>query len=975
MPTAFLRIVSRLSLPLVICAFLSTVTFAATADRISGALNSGQPVTLRGNVHHKALPQYDQGPVDPALKLGTITLLTSPTPAQLKALQLLVAQQQDHKSSQYHKWITPEQYADRFGLSPADIAKITAWLKSQGFSIGNVARGRNWITFSGSAGQVQSAFGTELHHFNVNGELHVANATAPQIPFALSGIVSGIRGLDDFHLKPRNIRQNAAARHFYDDSQLGDLAAPGDLATIYDIGALYTAGIDGTGQKLAVIGQTDVFLADISDFRSAFGLSAISGCTTGTTGLITACSASNFSYVLVPNAPDPGTPSLGDLTEADLDIEWSGAIARGAQIVYVNAPAVFDSNGNIVSGGVWDAWYYAVDNVSAPVISLSYGLCEFDDNITASTDETELTKANAEGITFLNSTGDSGAAECDNPTNSTSGNLAVGGLAVSYPASSPEVTGVGGTAVSYPTGFSSTYWGATNGTDGGTAQNPPLPENAWNDDEELIPLISGSTALSNQQTYDISSTGGGPSNCFSQNSTFTTCVGGFPQPSWQSSLSISGQAAVRFSPDVSLLGSPNFPGYIFCTAQEAWVQNSTSTASTCASGLTTAIETYTSIVGGTSASTPVFAGIVVLLNQYLGASGLGNINPTLYTLAKTPANGVFHPVTTGDNNVYCEGATPSTQPVALQCPGAAGSTGIFGYSATNADATTGYNLVTGLGSVDANNLALAWAATRTATSVSLVPSATSINLSASVTLTATITPSTTTGNITFSNGSTVLGSSAISAGVATLTTSALPVGANSITASYAGNATLQSATSTAVTVTVAQPFTLAATASSFQVTQGQAASATVTVTQIGGFTGTLTFSCSDPASESVCTPPAATNTTSVSFNITTTAPTSKSAKSSGGKRVFYALLLPGLLGILFTAGSRKRAARGVRFLGLIMVLGFSTLWLGSCGGSNSTTTTSNPGTPPGSYKITVTATTGGTNAATGSTTFTLVVVQ
>src|SRR5258708_9071960 len=150
MSTAFLRIVRRSSLPLVIFTFLSTVSFAATADRISGALTSGQTVALRGNVHHKALPQYDKGPVDPALRMGTITLMLSPTAAQQAALKQLVAQQQDPKSSHYHKWITPEQGADRFGLGQADIAKITAWRKSQGLGMIGPAPARHRATFPGS---------------------------------------------------------------------------------------------------------------------------------------------------------------------------------------------------------------------------------------------------------------------------------------------------------------------------------------------------------------------------------------------------------------------------------------------------------------------------------------------------------------------------------------------------------------------------------------------------------------------------------------------------------------------------------------------------------------------------------------------------------------------------------------------------------------------------------------------------------
>src|SRR6266567_5808259 len=177
-----MRIVKPLLSALLIVAFFSTLTYAAAPDRISGALINGQTVALKGNLHRRALPQFDQGPVDPAMHLGTITLMTVPTAAQQKALARLLAQQQDPKSANYHKWLTPEQYADRFGLSPNDMQKMAAWLKAHGFSMVHVANGRNWISFTGTAAQVQSAFGTEIHHYNVNGELHYANATAPAVP-------------------------------------------------------------------------------------------------------------------------------------------------------------------------------------------------------------------------------------------------------------------------------------------------------------------------------------------------------------------------------------------------------------------------------------------------------------------------------------------------------------------------------------------------------------------------------------------------------------------------------------------------------------------------------------------------------------------------------------------------------------------------------------------------------------------------
>jgi len=874
-----MRIVKYLLPALLLVSLFSSQTFAVTTDRISGAIAAGSSVALPGNIHHKALPKFDQGRVDPGLHMGTMTMFTMPTAGQQKALKELVAQQQDRKSPKYRKWLTPEQWADRFGLSQNDARRIAAWLKSQGFSGVNTAHGRNWFSFTGTAAQVESAFGTEIHRFSVGGEMHYANVTAPRIPAELAGIATGFRGLDDFRPEPMTTRQKPGVGtrlrgNYYSGGLQTDFLAPGDIETIYDLKPLYDAGVTGTGQKLVIAGQTDIYLDDLVDFRSGFGLPAInSTCATDSTGLITGCTgtaSSNFVYVL--DGTDPGVGA--DITEADLDLEWSAATAPGAQIIFVNSTDVFTS------------FYYAIDNNLAPVISLSYGACEFDDNGLPA-DEIELIKANSLGITFMNSSGDAGAAGCDGSQDSGTNNLAVGGLAVSYPASSPEVTGVGGTAIVYPTGFTSSFWGTTNATNGGTAQNPPLPETAWNDDEELTLLESGTTAQGWQENYAIVATGGGVSNCAQQTSDFSNCVAGFGRPSWQN-VTISGQATARFSPDVSLLGSPNFPGYIFCTPVDAWVSSS-SALSSCnpggTGGITNALaltdpgnnnSAAPTVVGGTSASAPVFAAMVVLLNQSLGTNGLGNINPTLYTLAATPSNGAFHQVTTGNNNVYCEVGTPvAPWPTALQCP----SAGVFGFSASNADATTGYNLVTGLGSVDADKLATAWAG-----------------------------------------------------GGATPT-----------------------------------PFSLTPTLANFQVTQGAGASATVNVAFADGFTGTVTFTCTLPTSmaQASCQTPSPVNASGqVSFNVGTALPSSAlNRPADRGGRIFYAVLLPGLLGIVFTVGTRKLSARSLRLLGLIVTLGFSTLWLASCGGSNSSSN-GNQGTPKGTYSISVTGTSGSSATST-----------
>jgi subtilase family serine protease len=989
----------------------SAVCLAQQPDRIAGPIDSSRMVTLPGHVNRNAAPQYDQGPVEPSFQLGYVTLLIAPSPSQEIALDQLLAQQQDRTSPNYHKWLTPEQYANRFGLSKNDINKITAWLESQGFTILRVARGRNAVIFSGTAAQIQTSFNTEIHRYQVNGEKHIANSTSFAVPAALSGVVTGIRGLTDFRLKPMYARPPRHAPHpGYTTTIDGGpeyFLAPGDLATIYDINPLYNAvpPIDGTGETFAIMGQTDIYLADLVDFRAGFNLPSFT-CTTGATGLITACNTTNFSYVLL--GTDPGSPSLGDLFEADLDVEWSGAIARNAQIIFVNAET---------AGGVNDALAYAIDNTIAPVISMSYGLCEAE-NYPESL-ETELKMGNNEGITIMNSADDTGSAGCDNgPPGGANPPLpfggAVGGLAVSYPASSPEVTAVGGTSIP-SNDYTSTFWGPNNGTNGGSALTTLVgQEVSWNDDAafalfcqgepsntfctEGAPPTAGWVPITNAQTAQedlwISAGGGGVSNCFTE--TAGICSSGFAIPAWQQGLTIPGltspQTTYRFVPDVSLLASPNFPGYIICTPQEE-LGLSGGTASSCAGGIASAADEF-SLVGGTSASTPVFAGIVTLLNQYLAATpGLGNINPSLYTVAASPAAGAFHQVTSGDNNVYCQAGTPAGEPADVICPTA----GVFGFSASSADATTGYNLVTGLGSVDANKLAIALKPDFQLTTTPLTPASIPAGQSAgsvltiapiagSVGMVVNFSPSSCTGlptGATCSFNPTSVTFDGVDDAMTTLTISTLPNMATSSATTVTVIPTNSPSTPVTVSLTVTttlEKFTLATSAATFPVTVGASVSVPITVTGTNGFivgTGSsattvlpLTYSCSGVpalgAAEISCQLPnngQPTNATGVTISLVTTAPTTKLLRPlSRGSRIFYALLLPGLFGIVFAAGSRSR---GLRLLSLMVVLGFSTLWLGACGGGNGGTTgLQNPGTPVGTYAVTINATTGGADPVT-----------
>ena len=174
------------------------------------------------------LAASDQGRVDPALSLSYITVALAPSASQQADLEKLLVDQQTPGSPNYHqKWLSPEEYAQRFGVSDADIAKITQWLQGQGLKVLSVARAKNWIAASGTAAQVETAFQTEIHTYAADGETHYANATEPSVPAAFGTVIKSIRGLDDFRLKPRAKPKYTSSRGVHnialDDQACDDL--------------------------------------------------------------------------------------------------------------------------------------------------------------------------------------------------------------------------------------------------------------------------------------------------------------------------------------------------------------------------------------------------------------------------------------------------------------------------------------------------------------------------------------------------------------------------------------------------------------------------------------------------------------------------------------------------------------------------------------------------------------------------------
>jgi subtilase family serine protease len=613
--------------------------------RITQRIDEFDVVRLRDHVPRRIKPEYDQGPVAPSFEMRYVTLLLKPSDEQQAALDKLLLEQQDPSAPNYHRWLTPEQFGDRFGLSESDINKIVAWLEGNGLTVEYVATSRTWIAFSGTADRVQNVFRTEIHRYYVQGEDHYANAVAPAIPTALADVAAGIHGLDDFRPEPA-----------YTDGSGGHQLAPGDIATIYKINPLYSMGIDGSGQTIVVVGQSDVNLSDVVDFRNKFGLPGDS----------------------LPQkkqfGPDPGfvggSAGTGNAfqREAALDLEWVGAVARSASIMYVYSTDVFY------------ALLYAIDHPdllnNPSVISVSFSWCEpVVNDYQVSFLQSLAKQANSKGITWVAGSGDSGAAACD-----MQGSMwATGGLAVNVFASIPEVTGVGGTGFigddnAYP------YWNCNNCSNGGTATGP-IPETGWNDTNFVVGLAAS---------------GGGVSTRYLK-------------PPWQEGLAALGGLSHRGVPDVALTASWTHDPYFYCVQGK------------CANGGSGAT------TGGTSAATPVFAGIVALLNQHLGYKstqslpGLGNINARLYQLAQDTGS-VFRDIKAGSNIVPCSFS-------ALM-----GGSCFIGYRAGQ-----GYDLVTGLGSVDAYSLVMAWNRTFSVTLAadpSLGPAPLTTTLMASVTGTA-----------------------------------------------------------------------------------------------------------------------------------------------------------------------------------------------------------------------------------------------
>jgi hypothetical protein len=811
------------------------------APLITQAIDESQLTVLTGNTHPLARPQFDLGTAPATLPMERMLLVLKRSDAQEAALRKLLDDQQDRTSPNYHQWMTPEQFGAQFGPTDADMQTITSWLQSHGFQVAALGRGRTVIEFSGSASQVQEAFHTTIHRYIVNGEQHWANDRDPSIPTALTPAIAGILALHNFPAEAYHhdlgvfTRSKATGevkplKPLFTFPSAGNgcgvqgspcyAVGPYDFAVIYDVLPLWTATttvIDGTGQTIAIVAETDINTQDVTDFRSFFGLPAP-------------------NLQVIHNGPPPGIVS--DETESDLDVQWSGAVAKGATIDFVVSASTDTTFGVALSA------QYIVDTNLAPVMSMSYGLCELGTGTAGNLFFSQLwQQASAQGITAIVSSGDSGSAGCD-PHGATPPAPANFGLAVTGWGDTPYNVSVGGTDF-FDLTDQSTYWSATNTATTQASALKYIPEATWNNTctnsvfGDLLGFSSNAeTNCNNPQLVDFVSTDGGSgglSNCTINNGqTVSSCSGGYPKPSWQT----ANPNTQRGIPDVSLFaaaGSPSGSFYIICESDLVTTGGTSCNPS----------DPNTNFfgVGGTSASAPAFAGIMALVNQQmmlLGQSGRqGNANYVFYRMA-TQQPTAFHDVAQGTIRMPC--LTGSTS----DC-----DTATFGdeYGVlAGYDAAAGYDLATGLGSVDANVLVGKWnsvVGSFRATTTTLALSSNSITHGTADTVNITVTPSSGTGTPTGlvslianvglppTNQTGVQQFSLDNTGKVSLPTSLLPGGGPyAVFARYVGDGTFAASDSTPFTVTVSpESSTTVLTAETFSLNGN-----TVSLVPLGGGT-------------------------------------------------------------------------------------------------------------------------------------------
>ena len=667
-----------------------------------------ETAVLAGNTRPEANLANDRGALPRDMFLDHMELLLKRPSESEAALQALIARLHDPASPQYHYWLTASSFGASFGPADADIAAVTGWLRAQGFIVNGIAAGRMTLDFSGTVGQVSDSFRTELHRLDVRGVEHFANMSDPQIPARFANVIAGIVSLHDF--RPHTYVKPRSSYTFANTEGTVEAVVPADLATIYNFKPLFAGGINGHGQTIVAIEDTNVYSeADWTTFRSTFGLSAYR---TGSLKQVHPAGSNACA--------DPGVVAGNEL-EAELDVEWASAAAPGASIELAACADTTTTFGGLL------ALQNLLDGANPPpIVSISYGECEAENGATANAAyNATYQQADALGVSVFVAAGDQGAASCD------AGEfVASHGIGVSGFASTPYNVAVGGTDFGDTyAGTNAAYWSTANGATYGSAISY-IPEIPWNNScaSVLISRYQGYTQPYGVSGYCNSLTGildtllstigagsGGPSQCATGAPATAGVVGGsckgYSKPAWQSMVGVPADK-LRDIPDISLFAASGVWGhyFVFCDSDTADGGASCTGAPSGWSG-----------AGGTSFASPIMAGIQALVNQKAGERQ-GNPNPVYYRLAAAEygargkaacnsskgnavsASCIFRDVTLGDIDLDCDGSNDCYLP--------GGYFGVLSLSDSKDSpaygAATGWDFATGIGTVNVTNLVKHW---------------------------------------------------------------------------------------------------------------------------------------------------------------------------------------------------------------------------------------------------------------------------
>jgi hypothetical protein len=663
---------------------------------VTQAIDESRVKVLKGNTHPLARREFDLGTAPATLPMERMLLVLKRSPEQESALRKLLDDQQDKHSPHYHKWLTPEQFGAQFGPSDADMQTITSWLQSHGFQVGTT-KGRTVLEFSGSASQVQEAFHTPIHKYIVNGEQHWANASDPSIPVALAPAVAGVMTLHNFLSKPAShfletpvlaqvVKNQRSKRQVTFPGQNGQAAVqalePQDFATIYNINPAYNS-LSGAGVTIGVVARNDLYNdgEDILSFLQEVG--AGNGFFGG------------FGPTIIFNGPDPGNVGGGELAEATLDATWASSLAPNASVDFVVSGTTNTTDGVDLSES------YIIENNLTDIMTESFGSCEYYSTDARLQGISALAEqAAAQGITYFVSSGDNGAEGCDDPGNPP----AVGPLSVNALAATAFNVAVGGTVFN-ENGNTSKYW--TSAAPISESAIAYIPENVWNESSPTDGLWSGSGGASAGNVGDglISPPGTTP---------------GVPKPSWQAGTGLNiPQDGVRDLPDVSLTAASHDP-YLICF-EASCVPDSQGYI-------------YVYFVAGTSASAPSMASIMALVDQSAGGRQ-GQANYVFYQLAEAQAAAGIYPGSCNGSNTL---GSPASNCIFNDIT--VGNNVVPGETGTSYQAGAGYDLATGLGSLNVSNLINNWSSVTfgaTTTTLTLIPTA--ITHGQAVTVTAAVT--------------------------------------------------------------------------------------------------------------------------------------------------------------------------------------------------------------------------------------------